>query len=196
LRNAPPAVLITASAVGYYGSCGDEILSESAVPAEDFLGRVAIEWEREAQAAGTFGVRVATLRIAMVLGRDGGALQQMLLPFRLGIGGRIGSGKQWMSWIHIEDLVSLIDFALRNPIRGVLNACAPNPVRNEEFTRELARALHRPAILPVPVFALKLLFGEMAEIIYASQRVVPKVALDAGFRFQFPAVGAALRDLV
>jgi len=196
LRDAPPAVLISASAAGYYGSRGDEILTEKAAPAEDFLGRVAVEWEREAQAAEAFGVCVARLRIAMVLGRDGGALQQMLLPFRLGIGGRIGSGKQWMSWIHIEDLVSLIDFALRNPTRGVLNACAPNPVRNDDFTRELARALHRTAVLPVPVFALKLLFGEMAGIVYASQRIVPGAALDAGFRFQFPEVGAALRDLV
>jgi uncharacterized protein (TIGR01777 family) len=196
LRGAPPAVLISASAIGYYGSRGDEILTESAAPAEDFLGQIAVEWEREAQSAEVSGIRVARLRIAMVLGPDGGALQQMLLPFRLGVGGRIGSGKQWMSWIHIEDLVSMIDWVLRNPVCGVFNASAPNPVPNYAFTRELGQALHRPAIFPVPVFALKLLFGEMAEIVYASQRVVPEAALKAGYRFRFPEVGAALRDLV
>jgi uncharacterized protein len=196
LRGAPPATLISASAIGYYGSRGDEILTESAAPAADFLGQVAVAWEREAQAAEEFGVRVVRLRIAAVLGRDGGALQKMLPPFRLGMGGRIGSGTQWMSWIHVEDLVSMIDFSLRTPLRGAVNASAPNPVTNAEFTRELARAIHRPAIFPVPLFALKLLFGEMAGIVSASQRVSPEAALGAGFRFRFPEVGAALRDLL
>jgi len=196
LRDAPPATLISASAVGYYGSRGDEILTESSGAAANFLGQVAVDWEREAQTAEEFGVRVVRLRSAMVLGRDGGALPKMLLPFRLGVGGRIGSGNQWMSWIHVEDLVSMIEFALRTPLPGAVNACAPNPVTNAEFTRELAGALHRPAILPVPLFALKMLFGEMAEIVYSSQRVLPEAALGAGFRFRFPELRGALRDLL
>ena len=196
LRDAPPATLISASAVGYYGSRGDEILTESSGPAADFLGQVAVDWEREAQTVEEFGVRVVRLRSGMVLGRDGGALAKMLLPFRLGIGGPIGSGKQWMSWIHVEDLVSMIEFTLRTSLQGAVNACAPNPVTNVEFTRELAGALHRPAIFPVPLFALKMLFGEMAQIVYASQRVLPEAALGAGFRFRFPEVRGALRDLL
>lgn len=196
LEQSPPATLISASAVGYYGSRGDEILTENEAPAKDFLGQTALEWEREAERAEAFGVRVVRLRIAMVLGRDGGALKKMLPPFRLGVGGRIGDGKQWMPWIHLEDLVSLIEFALRNPISGAMNASAPNPVRNAEFTRELGRAVHRPAIFPVPLFLLKLLLGEMAEIVYASQRVVPQAALNAGFLFRFPEIGGALRDLL
>jgi uncharacterized protein len=165
----PPEVLISASAVGYYGSRGDEMLRESAAPADDFLARVCVEWEREALVAEKLGVRVVRLRIAMVLAREGGALQRMLLPFRLGTGGKIGDGAQWMSWIHIEDLISLIRFALVTPeLRGALNASAPNPVTNVEFTRVLSRALHRPAIFPVPRFALKLLYGEMAGMVFAT----------------------------
>jgi uncharacterized protein len=196
LQKSPPATLISASAVGYYGPRGDEILTEKAAPATDFLGKIAVDWEREALKAEAFGVRVVTLRIAMVLGRDGGALKKMLPPFRLGVGGRIGTGKQWLSWIHLEDLISIIEFALRTPISGPLNASAPSPVTNAEFTRELARAVHRPAILPVPLFALKLLFGEMAEILYASNRVIPEAALHAGFQFRFPEISAALQDLL
>lgn len=196
LRENPPATLISASATGYYGSRGDEILTESAAPVADFLGQIGVEWEREAREAEAFGVRVVTLRIAMVLGRDGGALKKMLPPFRLGFGGRIGSGKQWMSWIHIEDLIAMIEFALMAPVRGPMNASAPNPVTNAEFTNELARAVHRPAIFPVPLFALKLLFGEMSEIVYSSQRVVPDAATRAGFQFRFPEISGALRDLL
>jgi uncharacterized protein (TIGR01777 family) len=197
LRVRPPKVLVSGSAVGYYGSRGDEVLKEDSPPGSDFLAEIAVAWEREAQAAEAFGVRVVRLRIAMVLGPGGGALQRMLLPFRLGIGGGIGNGKQWMSWIHIDDLTSLIVFALMTPaLSGPLNAGAPNPIINAEFTRELARALHRPAILPVPRLALKLVFGEMAEIIYASQRMVPEAASRAGFRFKFPEVGLALRDVL
>jgi uncharacterized protein (TIGR01777 family) len=196
LRSTRPSILISASAIGYYGSRGDDVLTESAAPATDFLGQVASGWEREAEKAEAFGVRVVRPRIAVVLGRDGGALQKMLPPFRLGVGGRIGNGRQWMSWIHIEDLVAMIEFALKNPIRGAMNASAPNPVTNAEFTRELGRAVHRPAIFPVPLFALKLLFGEMSEVVYASQRVAPKVALEAGFPFRFPEIAGALRDSV
>jgi uncharacterized protein (TIGR01777 family) len=192
MRANPPKVLLSASAVGYYGSRGDEVLTESSGPGDDFLARVAVEWEREALAIGT---RVAILRIGMVLG-NGGALARMLTPFRMGVGGRIGDGRQWMSWIHIADLARLVEFAIQSDVRGVMNAVAPNPVRNADFTRELAKALHRPAIFPVPRVALKMLFGQMAEVVFASQRVMPEAALRAGFRFEYPEVGAALRDLV
>jgi uncharacterized protein (TIGR01777 family) len=186
-------VLINASAIGYYGSRGDEVLNESSAPGTDFLARTAVDWEREAD---NFSGRVVKLRIAMVVGR-GGALQKMLLPFKLGIGGRIGDGSQWMSWIHLDDLVSLIVFLIESQeLSGVVNASSPNPVTNAEFTRELASVLHRPAIFPVPKVALKLLFGEMSEVVLASQRVMPGVACDAGFSFRFPLIGAALRDVV
>lgn len=194
MAGSKAAVLVSASAIGYYGSRGDEVLTESSAPGDDFLGRVAVEWEREAD---RFAGRVVKLRISAVLGRDGGALQKMLLPFRLGAGGRIGDGKQWMSWIHLDDLVALIIFALENSrVAGALNASAPEPVTNAAFTRELARALHRPAIFPVPKLVLRMLFGEMSEIVVASQRVIPRAALDAGFSFRFPVLGAALRDLL
>jgi uncharacterized protein len=190
---SPPATLISASAIGYYGSRGEEVLTESSAPGDDFLSRLAVEWESEAQ---SFAGRVAMPRIAMVIGH-GGALKKMLPPFKLGVGGRIGDGTQWMSWIHVDDLISLIIFLIGNPkVAGPVNASSPNPVRNVDFTRELAGALHRPAIFPVPSLALKLMFGEMSEMVMASQRVVPSVASDAGFSFRFPEIGAALRDIV
>jgi uncharacterized protein len=192
----PPSVLVSASAIGIYGSRGEEVLTESSAPANDFLGEVAVEWEREARAAEVLGMRVVMLRFAVILAREGGALKKMLLPFRLGVGGRIGDGQQWMSWIHIEDVARLIAFVIANPLlTGPLNASAPNPVRNSEFTRELAAALHRPAIFPVPILALRILFGQMAEIVYGSQRVMPEAALRAGFEFKFRELGSALRDL-
>lgn len=194
LREHPPAVLVSASAVGYYGSRGDEILTEDTPPSSDFLGQLAVGWEQEAHAAEQFGVRVVTPRIGVVLGRGGGALAQMLTPFRLGVGGRLGTGKQWMSWIALDDMVSLIEFAIEDPaLRGPVNAVAPNPVTNADFTRELAAALHRPAIFPVPAFALKILFGEMSEILLGGQRVIPQAALRAGFQFQFSDLGQTLR---
>jgi len=193
----PPAVLISASAIGYYGSRGEETLAESASPAQDFLGEVATEWEREARRAAKHGTRVVILRFGVILAPDGGALKKMLPPFKLGIGGRIGDGKQWMSWVHIDDVARLIAFAIANEsVDGPVNAVSPNPVTNAVFTRELARALHRPAIFPVPLFALRMLFGQMAEILYASQRVIPEAALRAGFTFQFPELRDALRGLV
>ncbi len=195
LRSAPPRVLISASAVGYYGSCADEILTEDAAPASDFLGQVAEGWEREARAAGEFGVRVVTPRIGMVLGRGGGALARMLPAFRCGVGGRLGTGQQWVSWIHINDLIALIEFAIANStLSGPLNAVSPNPVTNAEFTRELAAVLRRPAIFPVPRTALKLLYGEMSEILLTGQRAIPEVALRAGFEFRYPNLGAVLRQ--
>ncbi|HEV8412521.1 MAG TPA: TIGR01777 family oxidoreductase [Bryobacteraceae bacterium] len=197
MRGNPPQVLISASAVGYYGSRGDEILIESAPPADDFLGRVAAAWEEEAQAAEPLGVRVARVRIGMVLGKNGGALARMLPSFRMGIGGRLGNGRQWMSWIHIDDLIALIAFLMKeSTVRGVFNATSPYPVTNREFTRALAEAVHRPAILPVPAFALRFVFGEMASVLLASQRAVPDAAQRAGFVFENPDIFAALAQIV
>lgn len=196
LREHPPAVLVSASAVGYYGSRGDEILTEDSPPSSDFLGELAVAWEREARAAEQYGVRVVTPRIGVVLG-GGGALAQMLLPFRLGVGGRLGSGQQWMSWIALDDLVSLIELAIEDAaLSGAVNAVAPNPVTNAVFTRELAAALHRPAILPVPAFALRIFFGEMSQILLGGQRVIPQAALRAGFQFHFADLGQALRQAI
>ena len=196
MRAQPPQVLISASAVGYYGSRGDEILIESSPPAQDFLGRVAVAWEEAAQAAEPLGVRVARIRLGMVLGKGGGALSKMLLPFRLGVGGRLSSGKQWMSWIHIDDLMELIVFLLKeSTVRGVFNATSPFPVNNREFTQALAEAVHRPAIIPVPAFALRLALGEMAEILLASQRAIPDAAQRAGFVFEHPDIFAALAQI-
>ena len=197
LRQHPPEVLVSASAIGYYGSRGDEILTEDSPPASDFLGQLAAGWEQEAHAAAQFGVRVVTPRIGVVLGRGGGALAQMLLPFRLGVGGRLGTGKQWMSWIALDDLVSLIEFAMTSAeLSGPVNAVAPNPVTNAAFTRELAAALHRPAIVPVPAFALRMLFGEMSQVLLEGQRVIPQAALRAGFQFQFAELSQALRQAI
>ena len=194
--NPRPATLICASGVGYYGSRGDEILTEDSAPGSDFLVEVVQAWETEAREAAKFGVRVVSPRIGVVLGREGGALPKMLPPFQLGVGGRIGSGKQWMSWIHIDDLIALIAFALSNAaLKGPVNVVAPNPVTNADFTRELARALHRPAIFPVPAVALKLIFGEMSEVLLGGQRVLPKAALRAGFTFRYSELGSALAAL-
>ena len=141
-------------------------------------------------------MRVARIRIGIVLDRGGGALQQMLPPFRMGVGGKLGDGRQWMSWIHIEDLATMIQYAVENPVRGVWNGVAPAPLTNADFTQALAQGLHRPTIFPVPKFALKLLFGEMSEILLASQRVVPAAAVAAGFPYRFPELGGALRDVL
>jgi uncharacterized protein (TIGR01777 family) len=196
MRANPPRVLVSASAVGYYGSRGDQRLTESSSPGDDFLSGICLEWEREARKAEEFGVRVVCLRNGVVLG-NGGALEKMIPPFKFGVGGKIGDGKQWMPWIHLEDAVGLIEFAISSSmLRGAVNATAPNPVTNREFTRELASALHRPAMFPVPKLALRLLFGEMAEMLYASQRVIPEVAIGAGYEFRFPDLHAALRESV
>ena len=191
-----PRVLVSASASGYYGDRGEEVLIESSAPGQDFLAEVCKEWEREARAADVFGVRVAIVRIGLVLGKEGGALKQMLTPFRLGVGGRLGSGQQWMPWIHVDDLIDLFVFALDSGASGPLNGAAPKPVRNVEFTAELARILRRPAIFPVPRFALNMLFGEMSGILFASQRMWPKSTEAAGFQFKFVDLKAALTDLL
>jgi uncharacterized protein (TIGR01777 family) len=191
-----PEVLICASAVGYYGSRGDETLTESCGPGIGFLPNICVAWEREAQAAEALGMRVVRMRIGVALDTRGGALKSMLGSFRIGAGGRLGDGRQWMSWIHMDDLAALIGFVLANRIAGPVNAVAPQPVTNAEFTRELGRVLHRPALLPVPRLVLRLLLGEMSEILLASQRAIPQAAQAAGFEFQFPELGAALANLL
>jgi hypothetical protein len=190
-----PEVLVCASAIGIYGDRGDEVLTEASPVASGFLADVCRDWEREADLADSLGVRVVKLRFGIALGRKGGALEKMLPPFRAFVGGKLGPGSQWMSWIHIADIVGLIRFALDHPISGVVNATAPNPVRNYDFTRTLGSALHRPAIFPVPAVVLRVLFGQMANVLLASQRVLPKAAETAGYRFAFPELGPALRDL-
>jgi uncharacterized protein len=196
VQSRRPRVLVCASAVGYYGSRGDQILTEAASAGSDFLARVTVGWEQAGQLAESLGIRVVRLRFGMVLG-NGGALAKLLPLFRFGVAGRLGSGHQWMAWIHIEDAVNLILFALNfAAIRGAVNATSPHPVTNDEFTSRLAIALHRPAILPVPAFALKLALGEMSEMLLASQRVLPSAAKSAGFPFKHPDLHAALEDLL
>lgn len=192
-----PAVLVSASAVGYYGDRGDEELTEAATPAHDFLADVCVAWEDEALAAERSGVRVVTARTGIVLGAGGGALGKMLTPFKLGAGGPLGHGRQWMPWIHVADLARLyVHAADTATIRGAMNAVAPHPVRNSEFTKALGRQLHRPAFMPAPYIGLRLLFGEFAKVLFASQRVMPRVALDSGFTFQYPEIAAALREIL
>ena len=191
-----PQVLICSSATGYYGSRGDELLSESSAPGNDFLSDVCVAWEDEARAAETAGIRVVRMRTGIVLDARGGALPRMLPPFKMGVGGKLGSGKHWMSWIHLDDLAGIFQLALAKPVRGAINGVAPNPVTNADFTRALAAAVHRPAIFPVPGFALRLLFGEMGDILLASQRVEPKAAESEGFTFRFPVLAVALADLL
>lgn len=192
-----PKVLVCASAVGYYGDRGDEVLEESAKPGTGFLSNVCQEWEKAAAECSKLGMRVVQVRTGVVLGKDGGALARMLPPFKVGVGGRLGSGEQWMPWIHIEDLARLMQFAVENSsLSGPVNGAAPNLVTNADFTVALGRALSRPAIFPVPLFAIRLLFGEMSEILIASQRAVPKAAQEAGFSFEHPEVYAALREAV
>jgi len=194
---ARPKVLVSASAVGLYGDRGDEPLTESAAPGRDFLAETCAAWEAEGAKARDLGIRVVHLRIGVVLGPGGGALAKMLLPFRLGVGGVLGSGRQWMPWIHRDDVVGLLLFAAEHgAVTGPVNGVAPGAATNREFTKALGRVLHRPTILPAPRFGLRVAFGEFADVLFASQRVVPKAALDAGYRFVFPEVEGALRDAV
>jgi uncharacterized protein (TIGR01777 family) len=194
--NRKPSVFVCASAIGIYGSRGEETLDEGAAPGDDFLAKVGVEWEREAARASEFGVRTVSVRTGLVLG-DGGALGKMLPIFKLGLGGPLGNGKQWMSWIHIDDLVGLFMHAVNTEsLRGPMNGVAPNPVRNTEFTKALGRALHRPAFFPAPAFGLRLGIGEFADVLLASQRVKPGVALRTGYEFKFPEINGALADVV
>ncbi len=188
-----PTVLINASAIGWYGPRGDEPLDESARPGDDFLARVCREWEAEAQRAEPLGVRVVRLRIGVVLAPNGGALARMLIPFRACLGGPIGGGGQWMSWVHRDDVVGLIREALGNDAyAGAVNATAPNPVTNRDFVRALGRALERPAVMPLPGFVLRLALGEMAAMLLQGQRVLPAVAERNGYAWRQPELAAAL----
>ena len=190
---ARPKVLVNASAIGFYGAHGDEILDETAPPGEGFLADVCRTWETEAFRAQALDVRVAALRIGIVLGPNGGALAKMLTPFRAAVGGRLGSGKQWMSWIHRDDVVGLVLAALDGPAyAGPVNATAPTSVRNRDFTAALAAAVHRPAVVRVPGLALRLVLCEMADMLLTGQRVVPAVATEAGYAFKYPELGPAI----
>jgi hypothetical protein len=192
-----PKVLVSASAVGYYGSRGDTVLDESAQPADDFLARVCLAWEAESQRATAFGVRVVNPRTGIVLGEQGGALAQMLPLFKLCLGGRLGDGRQWMPWIHVDDVVELMLHAVEHDsIRGPMNTVAPSPVTNREFTRVLAQVLRRPAVLPAPALGLRLLIGEFADVLLGSQRVVPNVALNTGYNFRYPELEEALKAAI
>jgi len=190
-----PAVLVSASAVGYYGARGDERVDEDHPPADDFLGRVVQAWEREARAAEDLGVRVVLVRAGIVLDRSGGALKTMLPPFRAGVGGPIAGGAHYMPWIHADDVVGIYLAALDGADwSGPVNASAPEPVTNREFSRALGRALRRPAVAPVPAFALRLRYGEMAEVVTTGQRAVPARPLALGYRFVHPELDEALRS--
>lgn len=188
-----PKFLINASAVGYYGARQDEPLSEDAAPGKDFLAKLCVGWEAEALGAEALGMRVVRLRTGIVVGPGGGALEKMVPPFKWFVGGYLGSGQQWMSWIHLEDEVNLILHLIANStVRGAVNASAPNPVRNKEFSKTLAAVLHRPCLFPVPGFALKLGLGQMAEMLLTGQRAIPAAAQASGFQFRYPNLKEAL----
>lgn len=193
-----PQLMISGSAVGWYGDAGERQLREDDPPASsDFASQLCIAWEESAQRAQELGIRVILIRTGLVLARDGGFLTRLLPPFRLGLGGRIGDGRQWMPWIHLQDQVALIDFLLHHPTaNGPYNACAPQPVRNAEFTRNLAQALHRPALLPLPAPVLRVGFGELSGLLLGGQHVLPERLSAEGFRFRFSDLPAALDDLL
>jgi uncharacterized protein (TIGR01777 family) len=190
-----PQALICASAVGYYGDRGDELLPEDAGPGSGFLPKVCREWEAKADLAASLGMRVVKVRTGIVLGPDGGALKEMLTPFKMGVGGRLGDGRQWMPWIHLDDIVGIFRHVAEGTFAGPLNGVAPGIVTNAQFTDALGQALHRPTVLPVPGFALKLMFGEMADVLLGSQKVIPRATEKSGYRFQYPELGAALKSL-
>ncbi len=200
LAKAPqrPSVLISASAVGYYGDRGEEVLREESPSGSGFLAEICREWEAAAEPAANSGIRTIQIRIGMVLSRDGGALQKMLLPFRMGLGGNMGNGRQWWSWIDVQDIVGAIHHIVKtDSLRGPVNLVAPGPVTNAEFTRTLAAVLSRPAIFPMPAFAARLAFGQMAdELLLASQRVEPVKLLASGYKFEHPQLTQALQDIL
>jgi uncharacterized protein (TIGR01777 family) len=197
----PPRVLISASGVGVYGSRGDEVLTEASSTLDappDFFVELAREWEAATEPARAAGIRVVLLRLGVILTPAGGALRQMLLPFRLGVGGPLGSGRQWLSWIACDDAVGAVHHALMSEgLAGPVNLAAPEPVRSREFAATLGRVLGRPAVLPAPALGLRLLFGEMADVaLLASQRVLPATLVDSGYRFRLPALEPALRHVL
>jgi uncharacterized protein (TIGR01777 family) len=190
-----PRTLVSSSAVGYYGPHGDERLTEATPPGDDFLAGVCVAWEREADAAGDLGLRVVKIRTGVVLDKSGGALAKMLPPFRFGVGGPVAGGRQYLPWIHVDDLVALYLCAVDDPAwSGPYNGSAPEPVTNKDFSKALGRALRRPAIAPVPAFAIRLLYGDMAEIVTEGQRAVPERALAGGFAFGHADLDEALAD--
>ncbi|MBN4049422.1 TIGR01777 family oxidoreductase [bacterium AH-315-N03] len=190
-----PRVLVSASAIGYYGNRGDEELTEKSEQGDDFLAKVCINWEREARVAGALRVRVVMLRIGIVMGPGGGALGAMLPLFKLGLGGRLGPGTQWWPWIHIDDLVRIIRYAIEDEtMKGPVNAVAPTPVRQAEFTKTLGKVLHRPSFLPAPSFALKAILGGFGADLISSRRVLPARLLDSGFEFDHPELEGALTE--
>jgi uncharacterized protein (TIGR01777 family) len=192
----PPRVLVSASGINYYGPHGDEIVTEATAAGTDFLADLCVQWEREAEQASTV-TRVALVRSGLVLHRTGGVLPRMLLPFRIGVGGRIGSGSQYMPWIHRDDWVQLVRWMIdETEARGAFNGCAPNPVTNATFADALGRALHRPAVLPVPAFALRLAFGEMADLLLTGQRALPPRATQTRIEFRFHKIDDAFSDLL
>ncbi len=193
-----PTTLIASSAIGFYGERGDEEVTESSAAGDTFLSDVSRDWEAESRRAEDGGIRTVLLRTGIVLSKDGGALSTMLTPFRLGLGGVVGSGKQWMSWISLDDEISIINFAIENEnIRGAINAVAPNPVTNAEFTKTLGDVLSRPTFLPLPQFAVSMIFGEMGDaLLLASTKVLPKRLLDAGFQFKYPDLRSAIEHAV
>jgi uncharacterized protein (TIGR01777 family) len=190
-----PGALVSASGVDYYGPRGDEEVTEEDPPADDFLAQVCVAWEREAQMAEDYGVRVVRLRTGVVLSREGGALATMLPPFKLGVGGPVAGGRQWMPWLHLDDVTGLYLAALDDERwSGPVNACTPTPATNKEFSKALGRALHRPAVAPVPAFALRILYGDMAEVVTAGRRAIPKRALELGYAYEHPDLDEALRS--
>ncbi len=192
-----PHLLMQASAIGYYGPCGDEVITESSPPGRDFLAQLCVQWEASTQPVEAWGVRRVLLRTGIVLGRDSLVLKRLLLPFRLGVGGPLGSGRQWMPWIHLADQIGAMLFLLHNDQAvGPFNLTAPNPVRNAVFGRILARVIRRPYWLPVPAFALRLVLGEMSTLVLDGQRALPQRLLDLGYRFVFEDLEAALHDLL
>lgn len=193
----PPRMIVGASAIGYYGNRGDEILTEDSATGSDFLAGLSREWEAETALGKEFGARVVNLRFGIVLAAHGGALPRIALPFKLGTGGRLGSGRQWMSWLTLAEAVRIVEFAIAAPsLAGPVNAVSPNPVRNSEFTRVLAKTLHRPALFPAPAFALRLALGEMADaLLLVSQRVTPARLVSAGYPFSQTDLGSALADI-
>jgi uncharacterized protein len=195
---ARPRVLVSASAIGYYGDRGDELLNEGSPPGNGFLSEIAKNWEAEAEKASVLGVRVVRARFGVILAKNGGALPKMLLPFRMGVGGKIGSGKQWMSWITLPEVVAILRFALENgEMRGPVNVVSPQAVRNVGFTTALAKAVHRPALFPAPAFALRLALGEMADaLLLSSQRVAPAQVEKLGYRFIHADLGEALASVL
>lgn len=194
----PPSVFLSASAIGYYGNRGNELLKESSAPGNDFLADVCVEWEAATKPAVEKGIRTVYTRFGMILDSDGGALAKMLTPFRMGIGGKVGEGTQWMSWIALDDVIAALRFLIGDEsISGPVNIVAPNPVTNAEFTRTLGRTLSRPTILPMPAFGARLVFGEMADaLLLSSQKVEPSVLEDKGFRFSWPTLEPALKHIL